>query len=157
MRKQTRTVLAVAIIAGLIGVSTWTLTRPATAKVSTPSAVPIKVITVNAENVPRFVTGIGSVLSLHSVVIRPQVDGILTKVLVKEGQTVKTGDLLATIDDRAIRATLEQAKAQLAQSKAQLDMAQVDLKRYRLLSEDNGISKQTFDQIGRASCRERVF
>ncbi|SQF95992.1 secretion protein HlyD [Paucimonas lemoignei] len=146
MRKQTRTVLAVAIIAGLIGVSTWTLTRPATAKVSTPSAVPIKVITVNEENVPRFVTGIGSVLSLHSVVIRPQVDGILTKVLVKEGQTVKTGDLLATIDDRAIRATLEQAKAQLAQSKAQLDMAQVDLKRYRLLSEDNGISKQTFDQ-----------
>ncbi|WP_122679264.1 efflux RND transporter periplasmic adaptor subunit, partial [Pseudomonas viridiflava] len=88
----------------------------------------------------------GSVLSGHSVVIRPQVDGILTKVLVKEGQTVKAGDLLATIDDRAIRATLEQAKAQLAQSKAQLDMAQVDLKRYRLLSEDNGISRQTFDQ-----------
>jgi len=146
MRKQTRTVLAVAIIAGLIGASTWTLTRPATAKVSTPSAVPIKVIKVSEEDVPRFVTGIGSVLSLQSVVIRPQVDGILTKVLVKEGQTVKSGDLLATIDDRAIRATLEQAKAQLAQSQAQLDVAQLDLKRYRLLSADNGISKQTFDQ-----------
>ncbi|MGV6394996.1 efflux RND transporter periplasmic adaptor subunit [Pseudomonas caspiana] len=146
MRKQTRTVLAVAVIAGLIGVSTWTLTRPATAKISTPSAVPIKVIKVSEEDVPRFVTGIGSVLSLQSVVIRAQVDGILTKVLVKEGQTVKSGDLLATIDDRAIRATLEQAKAQLAQSQAQLDVAQLDLKRYRLLSADNGISKQTFDQ-----------
>ncbi|MFK7699554.1 efflux RND transporter periplasmic adaptor subunit [Pseudomonas caspiana] len=146
MRKQTRTVLAVAVILGLIGVSSWSLTRPATAKVSAPAAVPVKVVKVTEEDVPRFVTGIGSVLSLHSVTIRPQVDGILTKVLVKEGQTVKAGDLLATIDDRAIRASLEQARAQLAQSKAQLDMAQVDLKRYRLLSEDNGISKQTFDQ-----------
>lgn len=146
MRKQTRTVLAVAIIVGLIGVSSWSLTRPATAKVNAPVAVPVKVVSVTEQDVPRFVTGIGSVLSLHSVVIRPQVDGILTKVLVKEGQTVKNGDLLATIDDRAIRAALEQAKAQLAQSQAQLDIAQVDLKRYRLLSEDNGISKQTFDQ-----------
>lgn len=85
--------------------------------------MPVKVVKVTEEDVPRFVTGIGSVLSLHSVIIRPQVDGILTKVLVKEGQTVKAGDLLATIDDRAIRASLEQAKAQLAQSKAQLDMA----------------------------------
>jgi RND family efflux transporter MFP subunit len=146
MRKQTRTVIAVIVIAGLTGIASWSMTRPATAKVSTPAAVPVRVINVVKEDVPRFVTGIGSVLSLHSVVIRPQVDGILTKVLVKEGQTVKAGDLLATIDDRAIRASLEQATAQLAQSQAQLDVAQLDLKRYRLLSADNGISKQTFDQ-----------
>jgi RND family efflux transporter MFP subunit len=146
MRKQSRTVLATVAIVAVIAVTSWSLTRPATAKISAPVAVPVKVISVTEEDVPRFVTGIGSVLSLHSVIIRPQVDGILTKVLVKEGQTVKAGDLLATIDDRAIRATLEQAKAQLAQNKAQLDMAQVDLKRYKLLSEDNGISKQTYDQ-----------
>ncbi|WP_122673048.1 efflux RND transporter periplasmic adaptor subunit, partial [Pseudomonas viridiflava] len=71
---------------------------------------------------------------------------ILTKVLVKEGQQVKAGELLATLDDRSIRASLEQARAQLAQSKAQLDVAQLDLKRYRQLTEDNGISKQTYDQ-----------
>ncbi|WP_122553128.1 efflux RND transporter periplasmic adaptor subunit, partial [Pseudomonas viridiflava] len=76
----------------------------------------------------------------------PQVDGILTRVLVKEGQQVKAGELLATLDDRSIRASLEQARAQLAQSKAQLDVAQLDLKRYRQLTEDNGISKQTYDQ-----------
>ncbi|OCR22773.1 RND transporter MFP subunit [Pseudomonas syringae] len=146
MRRQTKTVIAVIVIAGLIGVASWTLTRPATAKVSAPVAVPVKVVSVVKEDVPRYVTGIGSVLSLHSVIIRPQVDGILTKVLVKEGQAVKAGDLLATIDDRAIRATLDQAKAQLAQSQAQLDVAQLDLKRYKLLSDDNGISKQTFDQ-----------
>ncbi|HEX8595586.1 MAG TPA: efflux RND transporter periplasmic adaptor subunit [Pseudomonas sp.] len=146
MRRKTKTVIAVIVIAGLIALAIWSLTRPATAKVSAPVAVPVKVVNVVKEDVPRFVTGIGSVMSLQSVIIRPQVDGILTNVLVKEGQAVKAGDLLATIDDRAIRAALDQAKAQLAQSQAQLDVAQLDLKRYRLLSADNGISKQTFDQ-----------
>lgn len=146
MRKQTRTVLVTVIVLALAGYAAWSLTRPAKTKTGTPVAVPVRVINVSQEDVPRFATGIGSVLSLHSVVIRPQVDGILTKVLVKEGQMVKSGDLLATIDDRAIRAALEQTRAQLGQSQAQLDIAQIDLKRYRLLSQDNGISRQTFDQ-----------
>ncbi|MBX8497508.1 efflux RND transporter periplasmic adaptor subunit [Pseudomonas cichorii] len=146
MRKQTRIVIAVATLATLAAIAAWNLTRPAVTKTNTPVAVPVKVISVSAEDVPRFVTGIGSVLSLQSVVIRPQVDGILTRLLVKEGQSVKAGDLLATLDDRSIRATLEQARAQLAQSQAQLDVAQVDLKRYRQLTDDNGISRQTFDQ-----------
>ncbi|MCV4262768.1 efflux RND transporter periplasmic adaptor subunit [Pseudomonas capsici] len=146
MRKQTRIVLAVATLATLAAIAAWNLTRPAAIKTNAPVAVPVKVINVTAEDVPRFVTGIGSVLSLQSVVIRPQVDGILTRLLVKEGQSVKAGDLLATLDDRSIRATLEQARAQLAQSQAQLDVAQVDLKRYRQLTDDNGISRQTFDQ-----------
>lgn len=129
-----------------MAIGIWTYTRPVTAKVSTPIAIPVRVVNVVEQDVPRFATGIGSVLSLQSVMIRPQVDGILTKLLVKEGQQVKVGDLLATIDDRSIRATLDQTKAQLAQSQAQLDMAQLDLKRYKLLSVDNSISKQQYDQ-----------
>ncbi|WP_139811678.1 efflux RND transporter periplasmic adaptor subunit, partial [Mycobacterium avium] len=104
------------------------------------------VISVKEQDIPRFVSGIGSVLSLHSVVIRPQIDGILTKLLVKEGQLVKAGDLLATIDDRSIRASLDQAKAQLGESQAQLQVALVNLKRYKELSIDDGVSKQTYDQ-----------
>ncbi|KPC25772.1 HlyD family secretion protein [Pseudomonas syringae pv. cilantro] len=146
MRKQTLTVTAVVLLAACAAFAVWTLTRPATMPGHASTAVPVKVITVSVEDVPRFVTGIGSVLSLQSVVIRPQVDGVLTRVLVREGQQVKAGELLATLDDRSIRASLEQAKAQLAQSKAQLDVAQLDLKRYRQLTEDNGISRQTFDQ-----------
>jgi len=146
MRKQTRTVIAASAIVALIAITSWSLTRPVTAKVSAPTAVPVRVISVVKEDVPRYVTGIGSVLSLHSVIVRPQVDGILTKLLVKEGQQVKAGDLLATIDDRSIRAALGQAQAQLGQSQAQLDVAQVDLKRYKLLTSDNSISKQTYDQ-----------
>ncbi|AHG42380.1 RND transporter MFP subunit [Pseudomonas syringae CC1557] len=146
MRKQTLTVIAVILLAACAVLAGWTLLRPASIPKSAATAVPVKVITVSVEDVPRFVTGIGSVLSLQSVVIRPQVDGVLMRVLVKEGQQVKAGELLATLDDRSIRASLEQAKAQLAQSKAQLDVAQLDLKRYRQLTEDNGISRQTFDQ-----------
>ena len=146
MRRQTLTVTIVVLLVACAAVAGWKLTRPATIPRHVASAVPVKVITVNVEDVPHFVTGIGSVLSLQSVVIRPQVDGVLTRVLVKEGQQVKAGDLLATLDDRSIRASLEQTRAQLAQSKAQLDVAQLDLKRYRQLTEDNGISRQTFDQ-----------
>ncbi|MGE8323728.1 MAG: efflux RND transporter periplasmic adaptor subunit, partial [Pseudomonas sp.] len=62
------------------------------------------------------------------------------------GQWVKEGDLLATLDDRAIRASLDQARAELGQSQAQIQVANVDLQRYRLLSTDNGVSKQTLDQ-----------
>jgi len=146
MHKQKKSVIAVAVLAVLIAVGVWTFNRPTEKKVSAPAAVPVQVINVVEEDVPRYVTGIGSVLSLQSVVIRTQVDGILTKLLVKEGQQVKNGDLLATIDDRSIRAALEQAKAQLSQSQAQLDVAEVDLKRYKLLTVDNSISKQQYDQ-----------
>lgn len=146
MHKKKTTVIAVTALVALIAIGTWTLNRPVAKKASTPVAVPVRVITVKQENVPRYVTGIGSVLSLQSVVIRPQVDGILTRLLVKEGQQVKAGDLLATIDDRSIRAALEQARAQLSQSQAQLNVAQVDLKRYKLLTVDNSISRQQYDQ-----------
>ena len=124
----------------------WVSRPPQAARPVAASAIPVSVIAVQREDVPRFLSAIGTVQSLHSVVIRPQVEGVLTKIAVQEGQNVQKGDLLATLDDRAIRASLDQARAQLGQSQAQLQVAQTDLKRYRLLSEDNGISRQTLDQ-----------
>lgn len=124
----------------------WQLKRPAARPVAAAAAIPVKVVSLQSADVPRFVTGIGTVQSLQSVVIRAQVDGILNKVHVVEGQQVKAGDLLATLDDRAIRAAMEQARAQLAQSQAQLDLARLDLARYKELTRDNGISRQTYDQ-----------
>jgi RND family efflux transporter MFP subunit len=130
----------------VLALAAWALTRPAKARLAPPSAIPVRVVSVAQQDVPRFVSGIGTVLSLHSVVIRPQIDGILTRLLVEEGQRVKAGDLLATIDDRSIRASLDQAKAQLGESQAQLQVAQINLKRYKELSIDDGVSKQTYDQ-----------
>jgi RND family efflux transporter MFP subunit len=145
MHIQRKPALIVGVLV-VLAVVAWALTRPAKTKLTAPTAIPVRVISVKEQDIPRFVSGIGSVLSLHSVVIRPQIDGILTKLLVKEGQLVKAGDLLATIDDRSIRASLDQAKAQLGESQAQLQVALVNLKRYKELSIDDGVSKQTYDQ-----------
>jgi len=146
MRNRKTTLVLAGVLAVLAAAGLWHQLKPPSAKLAAPTAVPVRVISVAQRDVPRHVSGIGSVLSLHSVVIRPQVDGILTRLLVKEGQLVKTGDLLATIDDRSIRASLDQARAQLAENQAQLQVALVNLKRYKLLSVDDGVSKQTYDQ-----------
>ncbi|MBK5536967.1 efflux RND transporter periplasmic adaptor subunit [Pseudomonas sp. TH05] len=146
MRKPKRTVVILGVVVVLVAGGLWLLNKPAAHKLAAPTAIPVRVVEVVQKDVPRHTSGIGSVLSLHSVVIRPQVDGILTRLLVKEGQLVKAGDLLATIDDRSIRASLDQARAQLAENQAQLQVAQINLKRYKLLTVDDGISKQTYDQ-----------
>ena len=147
MRISSSRVVLFGLAALVVGLALYlTLGRhPASAPVAV-KAVPVSVIQVHQQDVPRYLSAIGSVQSLHSVQIRPQVEGVLTRVLVKEGQSVRAGDLLATLDDRSIRASLAQAQAQLGQSQAQQQVAEVDLKRYRLLSEDNGISRQTLDQ-----------
>lgn len=146
MHIQKKTVLLVALLVALAAVALWYVMKPVTGKPGAPVAVPVRVVSVVQKDVPRFASGIGTVLSLHNVVIRPQIDGILTRLLVKEGQQVKKDDLLATIDDRSIRANLDQARAQLGESQAQLAVAQINLKRYKLLSVDDGVSKQTYDQ-----------
>ncbi|MBC3775761.1 efflux RND transporter periplasmic adaptor subunit [Pseudomonas sp. SWRI99] len=146
MSIQKNKILLATFLILLAAAGLWYALKPAPAKLASPTAIPVRVVTVSAKDVARYTSGIGSVLSLHSVVVRPQIDGILTKILVKEGQLVKAGDLLATIDDRSIRASLDQARAQLGESQAQLQVALLNLKRYKLLSVDDGVSKQTYDQ-----------
>ncbi|MDH0645439.1 efflux RND transporter periplasmic adaptor subunit [Pseudomonas sp. GD03858] len=147
MRRPTRPlVLAALALVLLAGVGAWLSLRQQAPANRPSSAVPVRVVAVAQQDVPRYLSAIGSVLSLHSVEVRPQVEGVLTQVLVKEGQWVKEGDLLATLDDRAIRASLDQARAQLAQTQAQLQVGNVNLRRYQLLSTDDGVSKQTLDQ-----------
>ena len=115
---------------------------------STPPAPTVPVTTAYArqDNMPVRVRSIGSVVSLHSVEVRTQVDGILIAQDVKEGQTVKQGDLVARIDDRSIRAVLVQQRAELANRQAQLDVALLDLKRYEELQAQKAISGQILDQ-----------
>ena len=107
MRIQTKHIVLGTLVIALLGAGLWLLKRPASHTAVASTAVPVRVIQVVQQDVPRTVSGIGAVLSLHSVVIRPQIDGILTQLLVKEGQTVQAGDLLATLDDRSIKASLD--------------------------------------------------
>lgn len=147
MRRPSRPVILAALALLVLAVAgIWFGQRQPAPAARAQTAIPVRVVSVVQQDVPRYASAIGSVLSLHSVEVRPQVEGVLTQVLVKEGQWVKKGDLLATLDDRAIRASLDQARAELGQSQAQIQVADVDLQRYRLLSTDDGVSKQTLDQ-----------
>ncbi|MFJ3075443.1 efflux RND transporter periplasmic adaptor subunit [Pseudomonas sp. NPDC087029] len=147
MRRPSRSLLlATTALLALAALGIWYGQRHEAPASRAQTAIPVRVVSVAQQDVPRYASAIGSVLSLHSVEVRPQVEGILTQVLVKEGQWVKEGDLLATLDDRSISASLDQARAQLGQSQAQIQVAGVDLKRYKLLSTDDGVSKQTLDQ-----------
>ncbi|HEY0684060.1 MAG TPA: efflux RND transporter periplasmic adaptor subunit [Steroidobacter sp.] len=111
-----------------------------------PPPVPVSVTTVEQRDVPQLAAGIGTVQSLHNVVLRPQVSGIVTEVLFVEGQQVKRGQLLARIDDRTILANLNQAEAEKARNQAQLKAAQLDKSRYDNLLAEEAISRQTVEQ-----------
>ena len=82
MRIQKKTVLLVVLLVALAALALWFVLKPVTAKPVAPAAVPVRAVSVVQQDVPRFASGIGTVLSLHSVVIRPQIDGILTLSLI---------------------------------------------------------------------------
>ncbi|MBA1289615.1 efflux RND transporter periplasmic adaptor subunit [Pseudomonas japonica] len=147
MQKPLRLSIACAAVVLLV-CAAWWLSRPARAPAAPAkaAAVPVKVIQVASADVPQLVSAIGTVTPLQSVTVRAQVDGILTRLWVKEGQFVEKGQLLASIDDRALRASLDQATAQAAQTRAQLKVAEVDLKRYTELAQDRSIPRQQLDQ-----------
>ncbi len=128
------------------GMTYWLWPEKSTPLTTTAPPVPVTVAEVGRRDVPALVNAIGNVRSLRSVDIRPQVDGLLLELPVSEGQFVKEGDLLARIDDRAIVATLEAAKAQLDAVQAQLASAMRELERYRELASIQAVSTQTLDQ-----------
>lgn len=146
MRTLSRSIIACATLAALAGAALW-YTRASDKPVAhTAHAVAVKVAMVTQADIPHRVGGIGTVQSLQSVVIRPQLDGTLMRLWVKEGQFVEKGQMLASLDDRDWRAQLAQAEADLAQTRAGLRAAQADLDRYKALSKDDGISRQQLDQ-----------
>jgi RND family efflux transporter MFP subunit len=89
---------------------------------------------------------VGRFVAVNAVEIRARVSGYLEEVHFRDGQLVKAGDLLFTIDKRPFQNTLAQAHATLEQSKANLAFAEADLARGQQLVRDKTITEQTFDQ-----------
>jgi len=96
--------------------------------------------------VPVYLTGLGTVQASSSVAIHSQVDGELKDVLFTEGQQVKKGDVLATIEPRLYRAALDQAKAKRAQDTALLVAAEQYLTRFTALGLKNIVPQQDIEQ-----------
>jgi len=111
-----------------------------------PPPVPVSTVAAERRDIRHEIEAVGTVESLQDVVIRSQVDGVLTRLHFAEGDLVRRGQLLATVDDRPQRAALEAAQAQLARDSAQLRAAELDLARYQSLVARNAISQQMVDQ-----------
>ena len=109
------------------------------------SAVPVSTVKVERQDVPLWLSGIGTVQALNSVTVRARVDGTLMQVPVTEGQIVKQGTLLAVIDPRPYQAVLDQATAKKSQDEAMLGNAKLDLDRYSSLAKQSFASRQQVD------------
>jgi membrane fusion protein, multidrug efflux system len=110
-----------------------------------PPPVPVAVAGVTRTDVSVRLGALGSVVAFNTVTVRPRVDGQLMRVLFREGQFVKRGDLLAEIDPRPFEVQLEQAQGQLARDQAQLANARVDLARFEKLLSQDSIASQNVD------------
>ena len=116
------------------------------AMAATSRAIPVGVSTAALQDVPVYLTGLGSVTAYNTVSVRSRVDGQLVQVNVREGQEVKKGELLAQIDPRPFQVQLEQAQGQLFRDQAQLRDAQLNYQRFKdLLHESGAMSQQQVD------------
>ena len=94
---------------------------------------------------PVLVRAVGNVTPYNTVTVVPQVEGRLLRVHFREGDRVKTGDLLAELDARALEASLAEARATQAQNQAELKNAQADLARYQRLFRQDSVARQQLD------------
>jgi multidrug efflux system membrane fusion protein len=110
-----------------------------------PRAVPVLLATVEKRDVPVWLEGLGSVAAFQQVSVRPQVDGRLDKVLFKEGQAVKKGQVLAQIDPRPFLVQLHQAEGALARDRATQKDAKINLERFSTLRGEKLVAQQQVD------------
>jgi multidrug efflux system membrane fusion protein len=162
-------VIAVLAMAGL-GYLAWHLTHPSTDAAAGPGAAAgqrggpgggggagrggngrgapattVGVATAEKADIPIVLDALGTVTAAATATVRPQVSGVLQKINFSEGQLVKAGQVLATIDPRAFEMALLQASGQRQKDEAQLESAKVTLARFRTLLEQDSIARQDVD------------
>src|SRR6266702_3991491 len=93
---------------------------------------------------------VGRFVPVDAVEVRARVSGYLEQVHFQDGQLVKQGDLLFTVDKRPFQNTLDQARANLAQARSNLTYAEADLARGERLVRDKTITDQVFEQRAQA-------
>jgi multidrug efflux system membrane fusion protein len=115
---------------------------PSPARANAPQAVQVTVAPAQKQDLPIYLTGLGSVEAFYTVSVKSRVDGQLVDVKFKEGESVKKGALLAVIDPRPYQVQLDQAQAQLFKDQASLRDAKLNYQRYKGLLQNSGAMSQ---------------
>ncbi len=166
-KRRRRLGSGVAVIClALIGGLAWYLThRPAAAPAGAVGAGPgapgpgpggaggrggagastVGIATAKQAEIPVTIEALGTVTPVANVTVQAQVSGVLTQVLFNEGQMVRRGDVLATIDPQPFQIALAQATGARMRDEAQLEAARVTLKRYQTLLTQDSIARQEVD------------
>lgn len=116
------------------------------AEQSAPPAPAVSVAEVPLKTVSQWDNFNGRVEAVQSVQLRPRVTGYIDKVNYTEGQEVKKGDVLFTIDDRTYRAELARAQADLASARTQAQLARSESGRTEKLIGSQAISREVWEQ-----------
>jgi multidrug efflux system membrane fusion protein len=138
------TLLAGALLAVVICLGACT-TR--TAETAPNLAVPVTVAKAEQKTVPINLTAIGTADAFSTVSIKGQVNAILEQVHFKQGDFVKKGDLLFTLDARPFQSALAQSEANLARDQAQEELNLVQAARYEKLYSAGVAAKEQYDQM----------
>lgn len=107
-----------------------------------PDLPPVRVSVAIEQDVPHYLSGLGTVLPSSDVLVKSRVDGQLLRLHFSEGARVRAGDLLAEIDPRPFEAALKEATGTLKRDQAQLANARRDLERFQKLARGDFIAVQ---------------
>ena len=134
--------VAALLLATFYSACNGTASTPSRARANTPQAIPVTVAPAQKQDLPIYLTGLGSVAAYYTVSVKSRVDGQLVEVRFKEGEFVKQGALLAVIDPRPYQVALDQAQAALFKDQASLKDAQLNYERYKDLLQNSGAMSQ---------------
>jgi multidrug efflux system membrane fusion protein len=141
-------VVALLLVFAIYETAKWIRSAPAPAGRVQGALQTVGASTAALGNVRVIVNALGTVTPLATVTVQTQINGQLIDVGFTEGQLVKKGDFLAQIDARPYEYLKEQYEGQLAKDQGLLAQAQMDLKRYQTLAQQNSIARQqSEDQV----------
>jgi membrane fusion protein (multidrug efflux system) len=132
----------IAVLGGLLAIATAGCGKK---EASPPPPTDVKVATVLQKDVPVYVEAIGQTRGSTEIEVRARVEGFIQTIDFKEGNPVRKGQLLYTIDPQPFEAALAQAKGALAEAQADLARATQDVVRYEPLVAKNAISRQEYE------------
>lgn len=148
-KRRTWVISAVFLVAAAgATVATRPLWAPEKAVAQAPAAprlIPVEVAQAVKKQTPVQIEALGTVTPIASVAIKTRIDTEITGVHFADGAKVKQGDVLLTLDSRAIEAQIQQAEGQIARDKAQLEGAERDMRRYTELVQKNATPVTNLD------------